>query len=221
MIKRILFVLTAVLLIDQLVKIWVKLSFTIGERILLIPGFFELHFIENTGMAFGMEIPGSWGKIALSLFRIVAVLVISLYLKRLIKDGAHKGFITCVTLILAGALGNIIDSALYGIIFSRSSFGELAEFMPLDGGYASFLRGNVVDMLHFTLKWPEWVPWGNGHPGEVFPPIFNVADSAITVGVIWILIRQKAYFARTEEAPANPSHEEQESERIDESHQAS
>lgn len=208
MIKRILLVLTTVLLIDQLTKIWVKLTFTIGERIVLIPGFFELHFIENTGMAFGMEIPGSWGKIALSLFRIVAVVVITLYLKRLIKDGAHKGFITCVALILAGALGNIIDSALYGIIFSRSSFGQLAEFMPADGGYASFLRGNVVDMLHFTVKWPEWVPWGNGNAGEIFPPIFNVADSAITVGVIWILIRQKLYFARHEETHADEQAED-------------
>ena len=185
-----------VLIIDQISKIWIKLNWTIGQRTPLIDGLIELHFIENNGMAFGMEIPGSWGKIALSVFRIAAVLVIGLYLRRIIKDKEHPGFITCVTLILTGAVGNIIDSAFYGLLFGRSSLGTVAEFLPEGGGYAGFLHGNVVDMLHFTIRWPEWMPWVGEGRGEIFPPIFNIADAAITVGVIWILIRQKTYFAK-------------------------
>lgn len=204
MLRRNLLVILSVLLIDQISKLWIKLNFTIGERINVIDGFFEIHFIENTGMAFGMEIPGEWGKIILSTFRIVAVIVISIYLLRIIREKAHKGFITCVALILAGAIGNIIDSMFYGLLFGRSSFGRVAEFMPADGGYAGFLKGNVVDMLHFTATWPEWMPFVDRPGIEIFPPIFNVADSAITIGVFWILIRQKKYFAKD---PARVAHD--------------
>lgn len=204
MLRRNLLVILSVLLIDQISKLWIKLNFTIGERINVIDGFFEIHFIENTGMAFGMEIPGEWGKIILSTFRIVAVIVISIYLLRIIREKAHKGFITCVALILAGAIGNIIDSMFYGLLFGRSSFGRVAEFMPPDGGYAGFLKGNVVDMLHFTATWPEWMPFVDRPGIEIFPPIFNVADSAITIGVFWILIRQKKYFAKD---PARVAHD--------------
>jgi signal peptidase II len=205
MLRRNLLVILSVLLIDQISKLWIKLNFTIGERINVIDGFFEIHFIENTGMAFGMEIPGEWGKIILSTFRIVAVVVISIYLLRIIREKAHRGFITCVALILAGAIGNIIDSMFYGLAFGRSSFGRVAEFMPEGGGYAGFLKGNVVDMLHFTATWPEWMPFVDRPGIEIFPPIFNVADSAITVGVFWILIRQKKYFAKDPARVANDS----------------
>ncbi len=198
MLKRVIAVVVAVLLIDQLSKLWIKLTWTIGQRMTVVPGFFELHFIENNGMAFGMALPGEWGKIALSLFRLVAVGAIAWYILGLIKTGAHKGFITSVALILAGAFGNIIDSAVYGLLFGGSTYTQVAGFLPEDGGYAGFLKGFVVDMFHFTVKWPDWAPYFGGSGAEIFPPIFNVADAAITIGVIWILIRQKAYFPKEE-----------------------
>lgn len=196
MLKRVLLVIFSVLLVDQVSKIWIKTGWTIGQRMEVIPGLIELHFIENNGMAFGMALPGEWGKIALSLFRVLAVVLIIYYLYTLIRDKAHKGFITCVALIFAGAFGNIIDSAFYGVLFGRSTFTQVAEFMPEGGGYAGFLQGHVVDMLHFTVKWPSWMPFFGKSGGEIFPPIFNVADAAISIGVIWILIRQRAFFPK-------------------------
>ncbi len=193
---RIPLVVLSVLLVDQISKVWIKLNFTIGDYLEVIPGFFEIRFIENTGMAFGLEIPGEWGKYLLTGFRVVAVIVITVYIVRIVREGTHKGFVTCVALILAGAIGNIIDSLFYGVIFGKSTYSSVAEILPDTGGYSGFLRGNVVDMLHFTVTWPEWVPFINRPGVEVFPPIFNVADAAITIGVFWILIRQKTYFAR-------------------------
>lgn len=201
MLKRVLWVIFAVLFIDQISKLWIKLNWTIGERMTVIPGFFELHFIENNGMAFGMALPGDWGKIALSVFRIVAIVLIALYIKRLIKEGAHPGFITCVALVLAGAAGNIIDSAVYGLLFGESTYVDVAGYLPEAGGYAGFLKGHVVDMLHFTVKWPQGTPWIGNSNAEIFPPIFNVADAAITIGVLWILIRQRRYFPKEKAAP--------------------
>ncbi len=196
MLKRVLLVIFSVLLVDQVSKIWIKTGWTIGQRMEVIPGLLELHFIENNGMAFGMALPGEWGKIALSLFRVLAVVLIVYYMYTLIRDKAHKGFITCIALIFAGAFGNIIDSAFYGVLFGKSTYTQVAEFMPEGGGYAGFLQGHVVDMLHFTVKWPSWMPFFGKKGGEIFPPIFNVADAAISVGVIWILIRQKAFFPK-------------------------
>lgn len=209
MLNRVLAVVFGVLLIDQLSKLWIKLTWTIGQRMTLIPGVFELHFIENNGMAFGMALPGDWGKIALSLFRLFAVGMIAWYIRGLIKSGAHKGLITSVSLILAGAFGNIIDSAVYGLLFGRSTYTQVAGFLPEEGGYAGFLKGFVVDMFHFTVKWPDWVPYFGGNGAEIFPPIFNVADAAITLGVIWILIRQRAFFPKEEKPVAEaPTGEE-------------
>lgn len=200
MLKRALWVVFAVLLVDQVSKIWIKSTWVIGQRMTVIPGLIELHFIENQGMAFGMALPGDWGKIALSVFRIIAVGVIGYYILTLIREKAPKGLIICAALVFAGALGNIIDSMFYGLLFGKSTDTQVAQFLPEEGGYSGFLRGSVVDMLHFTVKWPEWMPFFGKKGGEIFPPIFNVADAAITVGVIWILIKQRTYFPRKNKA---------------------
>ena len=176
---------------DQLLKFYIKLNFTIGQSMDLVPGVLELAFIENEGMAFGWALPGTAGKLLLTTFRILASVGIGVYLFRLVKDKVHIGMLRCVALIWAGAIGNIIDGAVYGQLFSYSSWSVLATFTS--DGYAPFFMGNVVDMLHFTLHWPSWMPFNLAN-SEVFPPIFNIADAAISIGVIWILIRQKTFF---------------------------
>lgn len=185
-----------VLFVDQLTKILVKTNMVIGE-VGLDWGWFKIHFIENRGMAFGWEFAGEYGKIFLSVFRIFAAIAIAWYVRKLVKEKAPTGLIICVSLVFAGAVGNIIDSALYGVLFS-DSYVIQAQFLPEGGGYAGFLTGHVVDMLHIDLLWPQWIPWLGG--SEVFPPIFNVADSAITVGIIIIFIKQRSYFKRQSEA---------------------
>jgi signal peptidase II len=157
---------------------------------------FILHFTENNGMAFGLDIPGEFGKISLSLFRIAAVIGIIFFIRHLILDKAPQGLIISVSLILAGAIGNIIDSAFYGIIFN-DSWGRVAEIFPDSGGYASFLHGKVVDMLYFPVikgTWPDWFPFRGGQSFIFFRPVFNIADSSITIGVFIILIFQKRFF---------------------------
>ncbi len=147
-------------------------------------------------MAFGIDIPGDLGKPILTIFRIVAVVLISIYIKNSIKKGAPAGFVLFMSMVLAGALGNIFDSLFYGLIFSESTYFGVAEYMPPDGGYAPFLYGHVVDMFYFPLiegVYPEWIPFKGGESFLFFRPIFNVADSAISVGVICILLFQRGY----------------------------
>jgi len=167
------------------------------ESIPVLGNWFYIHFIENPGMAFGLEFGGEIGKLALSLFRIVAVVLIAIYLNKLIQKKVSSGLIISISLILAGAIGNIIDSTFYGLFFSESSYFAPAQFLPEEGGYSSFLHGNVVDMLYFPLfegRFPSWLPfWGNDH-FLFFRPIFNIADSAITIGVFLILLNQKRFF---------------------------
>lgn len=178
-------------------KVWVKLNFHYGESLPIIDGWFNLQFVENPGMAFGWMIPGDAGKLTLSIFRILVVSGISFYLWKQIKEKAHKGYIICVSLIVAGALGNIVDSAVYGVIFDRGSRFDpnLLDYTMyhgkavVGGGYAAPLMGNVVDMLHFT----KTITW-NGRTIELFPPVFNVADAAITSGIILILLFQRRFF---------------------------
>lgn len=172
----------------------------LDESITVFGDWFFIHFIENPGMAFGLELGGVTGKLLLSLFRIVAVGFIAWYLRNQIKIGAHKGLIFSISLVLAGAIGNIIDSAFYGIIFSESPrfTPELAVMFPPEGGYAGFLQGKVVDMLYFPIidtVWPEWMPWVGGTRFQFFRPVFNVADSAISVGMALIVLNQKRFFA--------------------------
>lgn len=180
-------VVVMVLLVDQLSKIWVKTHMGLYDAIDVFD-WFKIYFVENNGMAFGIE---AGGKLFLSLFRIVAVIFIIIYLSRLIKQNYGAGFIACVALILAGASGNIIDSIFYGVIFEASYPGHVASFVPWGEGYASLLHGRVVDMLYFPMvsgTYPDWVPFVGGEEFLFFRFIFNIADSAITVGVILILL---------------------------------
>jgi signal peptidase II len=194
-VKKALWIVAAVLLADQALKFWVKLNFRMGEE-LRIADWFILHFTENPGMAFGLELGGDYGKLALSLFRIVAVVGIFFWLRSLSKQKAPGVAIVSVALILAGALGNIIDSALYGLIFS-DSMREVATLFPEGGGYASFLHGRVVDMFYFPLfkgYLPDWLPFWGGDYFIFFRPIFNLADSSISVGVFLLLLFQRKAF---------------------------
>lgn len=177
------------LLIDQSLKIWVKTHMQLHDYFLPIDAFpwFQIYFTENPGMAFGLEILDKW---LLSVFRIVAVIAIAYYLFTLVKRNYSLGYVICIALIFAGALGNIIDSVFYGIIFDHS-YGQVATFMPENGGYATVLHGKVVDMLYFPLiqtTLPTWVPIWGGENFVFFRPIFNIADSAICVGVFILLI---------------------------------
>ena len=186
-----------ILLVDQISKFWVKLNMTIGQDFKVLGDKFLIHFIENPGMAYGMEFGGEYGKLFLSVFRIIAVMGIGYGLHYMVKKKYNRGFILNVALIFAGALGNIIDSAFYGLIFSESTPFSKAVLFPDGGGYATFLHGKVVDMLYFPLisgTFPTWFPIWGGEDFLFFRPVFNIADSAISVGVFLILIFQKRYF---------------------------
>ncbi len=188
------FAVLPVLLADQALKIWVKTHCTIGQQFGLIPGVIELQFIENEGMAFGWALPGATGKLALTLFRLLAAVAIGFYMRKLVKERAPKGLIWSIGFVWAGALGNIIDSVFYGVLFSASTWGTFAELLPQAGGYSTWLMGNVVDMFHFTVRWPHWFPVDAMQGREVFPPIWNIADASISCAVIWMLFKQRSYF---------------------------
>lgn len=191
-----LIVVLVVLLLDQGLKFWVKLNMQLTEDIPIFGDWFIIHFIENKGMAFGLELGGNWGKLVLSIFRIIAVTLIGWYMVSLSKKGAPKGLLICCALIFAGAMGNIIDSAFYGLIFSDSNY-QLATLFPEEGGYAPFLFGEVVDMLYFELYngfLPHWLPFWGGDHFIFFRPVFNIADAAITCGVAVILLFYRWYF---------------------------
>ncbi len=163
---------------------------------------FELYFIENKGMAWGLEFGGSWGKTVLTLFRLVAVIFGTWYLGRIVKQEYTKGFIICAALIYAGALGNLIDSMFYGLMFGETTYQTVAEVFPAGGGYAGFLHGHVVDMLHFPLirsTWPSWMPVVGGENFEFFSPIFNIADASISAGVLTLLVFQRKFLKKKDD----------------------
>jgi signal peptidase II len=194
--KKAVLLIILILIIDQFLKIWVKTHMAIGEEIHLFGNWGILHFIENNGMAFGMEMGGKPGKLILSVFRVVAIFGIGWFLVSLIKRKANMGLILAVSAIMAGAIGNIIDSAFYGMIFSES-YNQHAILFPQGGGYSSFLHGRVVDMFYFPIintHWPQWSPFRPGESLIFFRPVFNIADSSITCGVISIVLFQKRMF---------------------------
>jgi signal peptidase II len=185
----------SILLIDQVLKIIIKTNMVIGEEIPVLGNWFRIHFLENNGMAFGMEWGGKAGKVALSVFRMMAIIGIAWYLDSIIRKKASLGLILSVSAIIAGASGNLIDSAFYGIIFSES-WHTTAVLFPEGGGYSSFLHGRVVDMFYFPLidtHWPDWSPIKPGQSFIFFRPVFNIADASITTGVLAILLFQKRF----------------------------
>ena len=180
-------VILAILLIDQAIKIWVKTSMTLHESI-HITDWFYIAFIENNGMAFGMQL-GS--KIVLSLFRVIAISVLGYYIRQEVRRQARTGYIILLSMVLAGAAGNLIDCMFYGLVFNASSPYYLSYFVPFGTGYASFLMGKVVDMFYFPLietDWPQWMPFVGGEHFIFFSPVFNFADACISVSVVWLLL---------------------------------
>lgn len=200
------FIVLLILAVDQVVKIVVKTHMFYGQSISVLGNWFIIRFIENPGMAFGIDIPGKSGKIVLTLFRIVAVIGIIWYLRKLIRQNATTGLVVCLSLVLAGAMGNIIDSALYGFLFDKGTLynDQLKQWISYSGvakmdfsGYAGLFRGCVVDMLYFPIintRLPDWFPFMGGEHLVFFRPIFNIADSSISIGVALILINQKRFF---------------------------
>ena len=206
--KKALIIIFLVLLIDQVLKIWVKTTMTMGESHTVFANWFLIHFTENEGMAFGMKLGGSSGKLILSIFRIIAVILIGWWLYRVTKNNGNPGLVICISLIMAGAMGNILDSAFYGLIFNESTYMQVAQIIPEGGGYAGFLHGKVVDMLYFPLiesRYPAWIPFVGGDEFIFFRPVFNIADSSITTGVFMLIVFQKKFFKKEEEVP--PLHE--------------
>ncbi|MGH2645474.1 MAG: lipoprotein signal peptidase [Chitinophagaceae bacterium] len=190
-------VVIVIVILDQVLKFWVKAHMYIGQEYNILGHWFRIQFIQNEGMAYGISLGNSDGKILLTLLRLVAVIIGFFILKRLTRQKYPKGLIICGALIIAGAMGNLVDSMFYGLIFSASTVTQLAHFLPAGGGYAGFLHGKVVDMLYFPIYQgflPEWIPFVGGEHFEFFQYVFNISDASISVGVIVILIFQKKFF---------------------------
>lgn len=203
--RSIVLIILLILILDQVVKFYIKTHYYLGQEVKVAGlNWFKLHFVENEGMAWGWKMGGQFGKIALTLFRLVAVVAGVFIIRDFIRKKHHRGFLICAALIFAGALGNLIDSMFYGLIFQDSDpyLQNVAKLVPVGKGYASFLHGKVVDMLYFPLitnaHYPSWVPFWGGDEFEFFRPVFNIADASISVGVITILIFQNKFFKKKE-----------------------
>jgi signal peptidase II len=210
--KKVIALILVILFIDQAIKFYIKLNYFIGEEHALIGSWARLHFIENEGMAWGLKFGGGFGKIVLTLFRLGAVIWGSFLIKGFIQKKYHNGFIFCAALIYAGAVGNLIDSMFYGMIFEQSVpfTTQVAVFMPKTGSYAPFLYGKVVDMFYFPIiqnaHFPTWFPIWGGEEFEFFRPVFNFADAAISTGVISLFVFQRKFF-KENDVESEPSTE--------------
>lgn len=195
--KKAIAIIVLVLLIDQISKVYIKTTFILGDGVDVF-NWFKIHFVENEGMAWGAKIPGEYGKLFLTLFRLVAIVGIGYWLWDSVRKQASRILIVSIALIFAGALGNIIDSVFYGILFNDST-NQVATFLPTEGGYGSVFYGKVVDMLYFPL-WegvlPEWIPFWGGTYFTFFDPVFNVADTAISIGLLLLIIFNKKAFPK-------------------------
>ena len=204
--RHVAFIILLIVIADQALKLWIKTHYNLNVPHKIIGSGFQLYFVENPGMAYGWKFGGNWGKMALTVFRMAAVIFGTWYLGKIVKEKHHKGFIICASLVYAGALGNLIDSSFYGLIFDKGMTFDptINEYVNYNGlatfskqGYSSFLHGNVVDMLYFPVihgQFPSWFPFWGGQDFEFFRPIFNLADASISTGVISILFFQKRFF---------------------------
>lgn len=209
---HVILIILIILLADQAFKFYIKTNFYLGQEHRVIGNWFRLHFVENEGMAWGWKLgeSGSAGKLALTIFRMLAVLFGVYYLGQIIRKKEHAGFVFCVALIFAGAAGNLIDSMFYGMLFSNSDpvLQNLAQAIPEGGGYAGFLHGKVVDMLYFPIfrgYFPSWLPFWGGEPFEFFSPVFNLADASISIGLIAILLFQNRFFQENGNTARHPT----------------
>lgn len=216
--RTVIFIIALVVIADQVLKIWVKTHYHLNESHDVIGSGFKLYFVENPGMAYGLKLfKGEAGKLMLSLFRLGAVIFGVWYLHRIIKQGYHKGFIFCAALIYAGALGNLLDSTFYGVLFDKGMLynAQFNDYMNYEGvaaftskkGYNGVFYGNVVDMLYFPVvksKFPSWLPFWGGQDFEFFRPIFNLADAAISTGVITIILFQRRFFKQRKAVENHP-----------------
>ena len=209
--KKSIFIIVLVLLIDQISKIYIKTNFSLGDGVLVFD-WFRIVFVENEGMAWGAKIPGQYGKLFLTLFRLVAIVGIGYWLWDSVNKKLSRILITSIALIFAGALGNIIDSVFYGLIFNDSHH-QIASFLPAEGGYGTLFHGKVVDMLHFPL-WegflPKWFPFWGGEYFTFFDPVFNIADMAISTGFGLLIVFNKKAFPKEIEKPVEPISENKE-----------
>jgi signal peptidase II len=213
--RNVVFIIALIIIVDQVLKIWIKIDYPTGPVANVIGTKFQLYFVENSGMAWGWKFGNETGKIVLTLFRLAAVIFGTWYLARIVRNNYHKGFIICAALIYAGALGNLLDSMFYGMIFDKGMHYDpsIKDFIGYSGvaalsthGYSSFLHGSVVDMLYFPLvrsTFPNWLPFVGGKDFEFFSPIFNIADASISVGVITLLVFQKRFFKRYRNTPVH------------------
>ena len=199
-IKKASIIIILILLVDQISKFYIKTNFVLGEEIKVFD-WFSILFVENEGMAWGAKIPGEYGKLLLTLFRLGAIVGIAYWLWDSVRNNGSRILIVAISFIFAGAFGNIIDSVFYGMFFT-DSYGRVAEFMPEGGGYAGIFYGKVVDMLYFPLydgPLPSWIPFWGGENFTFFEPVFNVADTAISTGVGLLLFFNKRAFPTNKE----------------------